>query len=168
MPAPARTNREAFMTASAAQHEAAARRVALRMPWQSGTLIPYVLISPALLCLLTFSVLSIFVAAAVSLTNLDISGLADYSQVHFIGLHNYQAMFGDPLPHRPAPPVVGATQRAWPRRRPVCAVSAVGSAAAHWVGVLAGAEPPDPLVPLWGGWVPAVVLAPPALEAVPP
>ncbi len=84
------------MTASAARHEAAARRVATRMPWRSSTLVPYVLVSPALLCLLTFSVLSIFVAAAVSLTNLDISGLADYSQVHFIGLHNYQAMFGDP------------------------------------------------------------------------
>jgi multiple sugar transport system permease protein len=95
MPAPARTNREGLMTASAAQREAV-RRVALRTPWQRSTLVPYLLISPALLCLLTFSVLSIFVAAAVSLTNLDISGLADYSQVRFIGLHNYQAMLGDP------------------------------------------------------------------------
>src|SRR5258708_3665958 len=96
MPAPARMNREALMTTSAAQHEAAARRVALRVPWRSSTLVPYVLTSPALLCLLTFSVLSISVAGAVSLTKLDISGLADYTQVHFIGLHNYQAMFGDP------------------------------------------------------------------------
>src|SRR5229473_5118600 len=84
------------MTASAARHEAAVRRVAPRMQWQRSTLVPYVLVSPALLCLLTFSVLSIFVAAAVSLTNLDISGLADYSRVRFIGLHNYQAMSGDP------------------------------------------------------------------------
>src|SRR6266852_6332441 len=83
------------MTITAAQHKAPARNV-LRTPWQRSTLVPYILISPAMLCLLTFSVLSIFVAAAVSLTNLDISGLADYSQVHFIGLHNYQAMFGDP------------------------------------------------------------------------
>jgi multiple sugar transport system permease protein len=47
-------------------------------------------------CLLTFNVLSIAVAAAVSLTNLDIGGLADHSQVRFIGLGNYRAMFIDP------------------------------------------------------------------------
>jgi multiple sugar transport system permease protein len=84
------------MTATAAQHDVPARRVALRTPWRQGTLVPYILIGPALLCLVTFSVLSIFVAVVVSLTNLDISGLADYSQVRFIGLHNYQTMFGDP------------------------------------------------------------------------
>jgi multiple sugar transport system permease protein len=84
------------MNATAAQHEAPVRRVAFRPSWQPGTLVPYVLVSPALLSLVTFSVLSIFVAAVVSLTNLDIGGLADYSQVRFIGLHNYQTMFGDP------------------------------------------------------------------------
>jgi multiple sugar transport system permease protein len=84
------------MTVTAARHEVPVRRVASRVTWQRSTLIPYILVSPALLCLVTFSVLSIFVAAAVSLTNLDISGLADYSQVRFIGLHNYQAMFSDP------------------------------------------------------------------------
>src|SRR5258708_6045345 len=83
------------MTISAAQHKAPARDV-LRTPWQKSTLVPYVLITPAMVCLLTFSVLSIFVAALVSLTNLDISGLGDYSQVRFIGVHNYQTMFGDP------------------------------------------------------------------------
>lgn len=84
------------MTASAARHETPARRLTFPLLWQRSTLVPYVLISPALVCLLTFSVLSIFVAAVVSLTNLDISGLADYSQVRFIGVHNYQALFGDP------------------------------------------------------------------------
>src|SRR5216684_1215139 len=84
------------MTVTVAQQEAPAPRIAFRMNWLRGSLVPYVLISPALLCLVTFSVLSIFVAAVVSLTNLDISGLADYTQVRFIGLHNYQAMFGDP------------------------------------------------------------------------
>ena len=84
------------MTLTAAQHDARARRFAFRPAWHRGSLVPYVLISPALVCLVTFSVLSIFVAAAVSLTNLDISGLGDYSQVRFIGLRNYQAMFGDP------------------------------------------------------------------------
>ncbi len=84
------------MTVSAARHEAPARRVAFRPAWRRSTLVPYVLISPALVCLVTFSVLSILVAVAVSLTNLDIGGLADYSQVRFIGLHNYQAMLSDP------------------------------------------------------------------------
>ena len=84
------------MTVRAAGHEAPAPRVAFRTPLQRSTLVPYVLITPALLCLVTFSVLSIFVAATVSLTNLDIGGLGDYSQVRFIGLHNYQTMFSDP------------------------------------------------------------------------
>ena len=83
------------MTVTAAQREAHARRFVFRPSWRPSMLVPYVLISPALVCLLTFSVLSIFVAAVVSLTNLDISGLGDYSQVRFIGLHNYQAMFSD-------------------------------------------------------------------------
>ena len=61
-----------------------------------GTLVPYLLISPALLCLVLFNVVSILVAAVVSLTNLDISGLANLDQVGFIGLRNYQSMFADP------------------------------------------------------------------------
>lgn len=84
------------MTVSAAGHEAPARRAAFRTARQRITLVPYVLVTPALLCLVTFSVVSIVVAAVVSLTNLDISGLADYSQVRFIGLNNYQKMFSDP------------------------------------------------------------------------
>jgi multiple sugar transport system permease protein len=84
------------MTATAAQHEAPVRRFVLQPRWQPSTLVPYVLVGPALLCLLTFSVLSILIAAAVSLTNLDIGGLADHSLVRFIGFHNYQIMFGDP------------------------------------------------------------------------
>jgi multiple sugar transport system permease protein len=58
--------------------------------------VPYALISPALVCLVVFNILSIVVAAGVSLTNLDISGLADYGSVSFVGLQNYQAMFSDP------------------------------------------------------------------------
>jgi multiple sugar transport system permease protein len=84
------------MTVTVAPQEAPAPRIAFRTTWHRSDLVPYVLISPALLCLVTFSVLSIFVAAVVSLTNLDIGGLADYGQVRFIGLHNYQTMFGDP------------------------------------------------------------------------
>jgi multiple sugar transport system permease protein len=84
------------MTVTAAQHDSLVRRVHSRTTWQRTALVPYVLIGPALVCLVTFSVLSIFVAAAVSLTNLNIGGLADYSQVRFIGLHNYQIIFSDP------------------------------------------------------------------------
>ena len=83
------------MTVTAPRQVAPARKVAPRIKWQRSSLVPYLLISPALLCLVAFSVLSIFVAALVSLTNLDISGLADYSQVRFIGLRNYQTMFSD-------------------------------------------------------------------------
>lgn len=84
------------MNVTATSREAPLPRVVPDTPWRRSTLIPYILVSPALLCLVTFSVLSIFVAAAVSLTNLDIGGLGDYSQVRFIGLRNYQAMFTDP------------------------------------------------------------------------
>lgn len=56
---------------------------------------PYIFISPALLCLVVFSVLSIVVAAVMSLTNMDVGGLAHVDQVRFIGLRNYQMLFSD-------------------------------------------------------------------------
>ena len=84
------------MTATAVRREASILGFAVPPTWRRSALVPYVLVTPALLCLVTFSVVSIFVAAVVSLTNLDISGLADFSQVRFIGLHNYHALFSDP------------------------------------------------------------------------
>lgn len=84
------------MTLTAAGRQARTRRFAFRPTWRRSTLVPYALISPALACLLIFNVLSIVVAAVVSLTNLDIGGLADPSQVRFIGLANYRAMLNDP------------------------------------------------------------------------
>jgi multiple sugar transport system permease protein len=84
------------VTPTVAGRQARTRRFAFRPTWRRGTLVPYALISPALACLLIFNVLSIVVAAAVSLTNLDIGGLADPSQVRFIGLANYRAMLNDP------------------------------------------------------------------------
>jgi multiple sugar transport system permease protein len=84
------------MTATAARRSGSFLGVAVPPIWQRSALVPYVLVSPALICLVTFSVVSIFVAAVVSLTNLDIGGLADWGQVRFIGLHNYQALFSDP------------------------------------------------------------------------
>ena len=84
------------MTTAAAHREVRTRRFVFKPTWQRGALVPYALISPALVCLLIFNILSIAVAAVVSLTNLDITGLADPSQVRFIGSANYQAMLRDP------------------------------------------------------------------------
>lgn len=59
-------------------------------------LTPYLFVSPAFVCLFAFGILPIALAALVSLTDLNLSGLGDLSAVHFIGLHNYGALFGDP------------------------------------------------------------------------
>jgi len=59
------------------------------------SLMPYIFVTPAVLCLVAFGVLPIAVAAIVSLTNLDISGLAHYGNIHFVGLANYRTLFGD-------------------------------------------------------------------------
>src|SRR5258706_11364456 len=64
---------------------------------RTGRLTPYLFVGPAVLCLVAFGVLPIVVAAAVSLTNLDITGLANYSNVHFVGLGNYRKLFSDPV-----------------------------------------------------------------------
>ncbi len=45
--------------------------------------------------LLAFGVFPILVAAGVSLTDMDISGLADWGNVEFIGLDNYSRLFAD-------------------------------------------------------------------------
>jgi len=60
-------------------------------------LMPYIFVTPAVLCLVAFGVLPIAVAAVVSLTNLDISGLANHGNIHFIGLANYRTLFRDPV-----------------------------------------------------------------------
>src|SRR5258708_4052354 len=84
------------MTLTAARRESPLGKIALRQTVRNGTLVPYLFIGPALVCLVTFNILAIVVAAAVSLTNLDISGLGNLDQVRFVGLRNYQVMFGDP------------------------------------------------------------------------
>src|SRR5258708_30153107 len=84
------------MTATVAGRQARTRRFAFRPPWRRRRRVPSDLSSPVLACLLIFNVLSIVVAGGVSLTNLDIGGLADPSQVRFIGLANYRAMLTEP------------------------------------------------------------------------
>jgi multiple sugar transport system permease protein len=61
-----------------------------------ASLIPYVYVSPAILLLLAFGILPIAVAAAVSLTDMNISGLANFSNVDFVGVDNYVALANDP------------------------------------------------------------------------
>jgi multiple sugar transport system permease protein len=57
---------------------------------------PYLFVSPAMILLLAFGVLPIGVAAAVSLTDMNISGLANWGNVEFVGLANYEQLFADP------------------------------------------------------------------------
>lgn len=59
-------------------------------------LAPYIFVSPALLLLATFGVLPILVAALVSFTNMNISGLARWSNIKFVGFSNYAKLFRDP------------------------------------------------------------------------
>lgn len=60
------------------------------------TLVPYLFVTPAMLLLLAFGVLPILVAAVVSLTDMNISGLANWRNVEFIGAGNYLALAADP------------------------------------------------------------------------
>ena len=65
-------------------------------PRRRRAAVPYALVGPAFLLLMAFGVLPIIVAVFVSLTDLDIGGLGDWSSVRFIGLENYQTLFADP------------------------------------------------------------------------
>ena len=70
---------------------ATARGTAAKRP----SLVPYLLVGPAVVLLGLFGVLPILVAALVSLTDLDIGGLGNPETIRFIGLQNYQALFAD-------------------------------------------------------------------------
>lgn len=61
-----------------------------------SSLTPYLFISPAMLLLLAFGVFPIFVAALVSLTDMNISGLADWGNIRYIGVQNYARLISDP------------------------------------------------------------------------
>ncbi|MCM3054222.1 sugar ABC transporter permease [Caldifermentibacillus hisashii] len=62
-----------------------------------GNKIPYLFIAPALTLLILFSLLPIFIALFISFTDMDLAGLANWSQIHFIGLENYHDIIGDPI-----------------------------------------------------------------------
>ncbi len=59
-------------------------------------LTPYLFVSPAMLLLVAFGVFPILVAGVVSLTDMNIAGLADRSNITFIGTTNYENLFADP------------------------------------------------------------------------
>ncbi|MGP6146505.1 carbohydrate ABC transporter permease [Jeotgalibaca sp. A122] len=58
-------------------------------------LAPWVFITPAMILLLAFSILPIFIAFFISFTDLSLSGLADFSRIAFVGLENYQDVTSD-------------------------------------------------------------------------
>jgi multiple sugar transport system permease protein len=58
---------------------------------------PYFFIAPAVILLIVFSILPIFVALIISFTDIDLAGLADWSNISFVGLQNYKDIFSDPI-----------------------------------------------------------------------
>lgn len=63
---------------------------------RGASITPYLFVSPAILLLIAFGILPIGVAAAVSLTDMNISGLANWGNVEFVGVDNYIALAADP------------------------------------------------------------------------
>ncbi len=58
-------------------------------------LAPYAFVGPAMLLLIGFGVLPILVAFVVSLTDMNLAGLGNWSRITFIGGENYAALFAD-------------------------------------------------------------------------
>ncbi|CDQ38409.1 Lactose transport system permease protein LacF [Virgibacillus salexigens] len=56
---------------------------------------PYLFIGPAVILLLIFSFLPILVSLAISFTDMNLSGLANWSQINFIGFDNFITLFKD-------------------------------------------------------------------------
>lgn len=83
------------MPVSALRRWVSLRSGAARSTRRRGRSTPYLMLAPAFLVLLAFGVLPIFVAAAVSTTNLNISGLANPDRIEFVGVSNYVRLFGD-------------------------------------------------------------------------
>lgn len=61
---------------------------------------PYIFIAPALLILILFSLIPITIAFVISFTDLDLKGLADWSNISFIGLENYTTLLTDTVFHK--------------------------------------------------------------------
>ncbi len=57
-------------------------------------------IAPAVLILIVFSIIPILIAFFISFTDLNLKGLADWSNISFIGFENYVDLFSDELFHK--------------------------------------------------------------------
>lgn len=57
-------------------------------------------IAPAVLILIVFSIIPILIAFFISFTDLNLKGLADWSNISFIGFENYVDLFSDDLFHK--------------------------------------------------------------------
>ncbi|KQO13770.1 carbohydrate ABC transporter permease [Paenibacillus sp. Leaf72] len=58
---------------------------------------PYFFIAPTLILLAMFSLLPIVIALVISFTDMDLAGLADVSNISFVGMQNYLDVLTDPL-----------------------------------------------------------------------
>ncbi|KHE72872.1 carbohydrate ABC transporter permease [Halobacillus sp. BBL2006] len=56
---------------------------------------PYMFIGPAVLLLSLFSLIPIVIAFVISFTDMNLKGLADWSNITFIGFENYKDLFSD-------------------------------------------------------------------------
>ncbi|QHE53695.1 carbohydrate ABC transporter permease [Pontibacillus sp. HMF3514] len=56
---------------------------------------PYLFIAPAVILLVIFFIIPIIIAFGVSFTDMDLKGLANFSNVSFVGLENYTDLFSD-------------------------------------------------------------------------
>ncbi|MDU0330593.1 sugar ABC transporter permease [Paenibacillus sp. 3LSP] len=57
---------------------------------------PYLFIAPTLILLVLFSLLPIAIALVISFTDMDLAGLADLSNISFVGFDNYKEVLLDP------------------------------------------------------------------------
>jgi multiple sugar transport system permease protein len=67
------------------------------MRGSTGSKAPYIFIAPTLILLAVFSLIPIGIALIISFTNMDLTGLADYSAIEFVGFRNYVDVVSDPI-----------------------------------------------------------------------
>lgn len=69
----------------------------MQKAWQSlvKNRYPYLFIAPTLIILFVFSFIPILVAIFISFTNMNLAGLADWSNVEFKGVDNFVQLFSD-------------------------------------------------------------------------
>ncbi|WP_040214998.1 carbohydrate ABC transporter permease [Clostridium polynesiense] len=56
---------------------------------------PYLFLAPTIILLFVFSIIPILLALGISFTDMNLKGLADYSNIDFVGIKNYLKLFND-------------------------------------------------------------------------